>query len=110
MVVVFAVIEGVFVVVPIIFHATFTGVPAVTFPGWTDKVQVGLGICTSVQVGEQVYPAGTPSVPSHSSVGFVNGNDQETRDPLTMIPFFPSVVAVHALFGLSCTPSPHFAI
>ncbi|MEI7562459.1 MAG: hypothetical protein WCJ39_01715 [bacterium] len=104
----FAVIVGVFVTVHIIFQATVAGVPTETFPGWTVSVQVGLGIGSKVHVGEQVYPAGTPSLPSHSSVGDVEA--QGTIAHPIKIPFFPSVVAVHTLFGLSCTPSPHFAI
>lgn len=72
------------------------------------NIQLGLMItCSSLQELLHVYPAGVPSLPSQSSAGATDVHGK--IDPLTRIPFFPSVAEVHGLFGLSLTPSPHLA-
>ena len=69
----------------------------------TESVHVGLAtISWSVHELVQVYQAGTPSVPSHASLGEVD--DQGTIDQYALIPLLPSqsrVQPAHVLFALS---------
>lgn len=76
-----------------------------------ESVHVGLvAISWSVHELVQVYQVGTPSVPSHASLGEVD--DHGTIDQYALIPLLPSQSGVHqahVLFALSWIPSQHFA-